>query len=69
MTRTVTYLGVKCKTKNCEYMIELGPLKEIPGRGVEFPTILEPMKIRCSQCEQTHEYRNSDMRQFERQIP
>jgi hypothetical protein len=69
MARTVTYLGVKCKTKNCEYVIELGPLREIAGRSVEFPVIAEPMKIRCSQCEETHEYQNSDTIHFERQIP
>ena len=69
MARTVTYLGVRCKTEDCDYVIELGPLREVADRGVEFPLIAEPTKIRCSHCGQTHEYRNSDTIQFERQIP
>ena len=69
MAPTVTYLGVKCKTKNCEYVIELGPLREISDRGIEFPTLTEPTKVRCSRCGQTHEYATSDMIRFERQIP
>lgn len=69
MTRTVTYLGVKCKTRNCDCVIELGPLREISDRGVEFPVIQEPTKIHCGRCGQTHEYQISDTIQFERQTP
>lgn len=63
-----TFLGVKCKTKDCDHIVELRPLMA-SDRGVEFPVIVEPMKIRCSQCGQTHEYQNSDLKPYEHQIP
>lgn len=69
MSQNVTYLAVKCKTKDCEYVIELGPLRIVEDRRMEFPTITEPTKIRCSRCGQTHEYQNSDTIHFERPIP
>jgi hypothetical protein len=59
-----TYRGVRCKTKDCGNLIPLATLV-ISDRGIEIPFMDKPMMIKCGRCEQTHEYQNLDLIQFE----
>jgi hypothetical protein len=61
----MTYIGVHCKTPDCDSVVALQESPENLGDASDNPSVEHPFLIKCDTCGASHAYSNDDLSLFE----